>query len=185
MGQMDHGSGQSDQQGGVAGLASQAQEKVQETAQQATSKATQMLREQVSSRTGQATEQLHGVAEALRRTSHDLHGQGTTAPAGILDRATDGVERAATYLENTDPDRLLHDVESFGRRNPWAMIVGGLALGFVASRVLKASSGSRFQQTYPSYGQSSYQWGQPQAGGYYAGSTTSTPQAIPTTTTSV
>lgn len=189
MGQTDYdGSTAGEQQSGVGGLASQAQEKVQETAQQATSRATQMLRDQVSSRTTQTTEQLHGLAEALRRTSHDLHGQGTAAPAGVLDRATDGVERAASYLESADPDRLLRDVEQFGRRNPWAMIVGGLALGFAASRVLKASSRSRFDQTYRA-GSSGYQWSQPQAGGFYTGTTsyggTTSAQALPTTTPTV
>jgi hypothetical protein len=170
MGDMQHES--RGDESSLGGMASQAQEKVQQGAQQMTGKATGMLRDQVRSRSDQATEQLHGMAEALRRTSHDLHGQGSDGPARMIDRATDGVERAASYLERSDPDALLNDIEQFGRRNPWAMIVGGLALGFAASRVLKASSRTRFDQTY---GRTRHEW--PQREG--STGTPSTP-ALPT-----
>jgi hypothetical protein len=38
-------------------------------------------------------------------------------------------------------------VEDFGRRQPWAVIAGGLALGFAASRFLKASSSRRYESS--------------------------------------
>jgi len=41
---------------------------------------------------------------------------------------------------------MLHDVEDFGRQRPWAVLAGGLALGVVAARFLKASSRTRYQQ---------------------------------------
>lgn len=39
---------------------------------------------------------------------------------------------------------MLRDVEDFGRRQPLAVAAVGLALGFAASRFLKASSRSRY-----------------------------------------
>jgi hypothetical protein len=42
-------------------------------------------------------------------------------------------------------------VEDFARSKPWAVAAGGLALGFAASRFLKASSSRRYQQTQAGY----------------------------------
>ena len=42
------------------------------------------------------------------------------------------------WPKNSDGDKILHDIEDFGRRQPTAVLVGGLALGFLASRFLKA-----------------------------------------------
>jgi hypothetical protein len=39
----------------------------------------------------------------------------------------------------------LADVEAFARRQRWLVAAGGLALGFAASRFLKASSSRRYQ----------------------------------------
>jgi hypothetical protein len=47
---------------------------------------------------------------------------------------------------------LLRDVEDFARRNPWAVAAGGFALGFVASRLLKASSSERYRASTRSTG---------------------------------
>ena len=49
-------------------------------------------------------------------------------------------------MKESDADRILSDVEDFARSNPWAVAAGGLALGFVASRVLKASSSRRYEE---------------------------------------
>lgn len=49
------------------------------------------------------------------------------------------------YLTEADADRMLRDAEDFGRRQPMAVLGIGLAVGFVASRFLKASSQRRYQ----------------------------------------
>jgi hypothetical protein len=49
-------------------------------------------------------------------------------------------------MKESDADRILGDVEDFARSNPWAVAAGGLALGFAASRVLKASSSRRYEE---------------------------------------
>jgi hypothetical protein len=56
------------------------------------------------------------------------------------------VQSLGSYLERSDGDTILRDVEDFGRRQPWAVIAGGVVLGFAASRFLKASSSRRYEQ---------------------------------------
>jgi hypothetical protein len=82
------------------------------------------------------------VAEELRK-------QGKDKPAQYVEQAADRAERLGGYLEESDGDRILRDVEDFARRNPWAVAAGGLVLGFVASRMLKASSGERYRSSLP------------------------------------
>jgi ElaB/YqjD/DUF883 family membrane-anchored ribosome-binding protein len=128
---------------GDQSVVAQAQEKVQEKAQQATGVVAQKARTQVESGAGRASAELRSVAQAMRRSGHALHADGRSS-AKVVDGATDRIEQLATYLGETNGDRMLQDVESFGRRQPWAMIGIGVAMGFVASRFLKASSTNRY-----------------------------------------
>lgn len=127
-------------------IVSQAQEKVQETAQQATSVVGNAVREQVDTRSTQAASELRQIGSAMRRSGHSLRAEGNESSAKAIDAITDKVEALGSYLDRADGDRLLHDVEGFGRRQPWAFVGAGMALGFVASRFLKASSRSRYTQ---------------------------------------
>ena len=136
------------------GAAEQAQEKAKEVAGQAQDKARdagQKVRgrvsEQVDQRSTQAGEQVHGSAEDVRSFAQQLREQGKDKPAQYAEQAADRADRVGGYLRDADGDRILHDVEDFGRRNPWAVVAGGVALGFVASRMLKASSGERYRST--------------------------------------
>ena len=67
----------------------------------------------------------------------------------LAEKAAGHAERLGSYLQDADADRLLHDVEELGRKQPLAVVFGGIALGFAASRFLKASSQKRFES--PSY----------------------------------
>lgn len=140
MSEYESGSSGSDGQTMVA----QAQEKVQEKAQEASSLAARYMREQAETRTTQASGELRTFARAMERSGHALHAEGNDAHARVIERVTETLDRSSRYLESATGDRLLQDVESFGRRRPWAMIGAGAALGFVASRFLKASSRTRY-----------------------------------------
>jgi hypothetical protein len=137
--------------GGVSDQAQQAaadvQERGKEKAQQVTAQARSKLREQVDQRSTQAGRQAKGAAGDVRTVAQELRNQGRDAPARFAEQAAERVERAGGWLEESDGDRILRDVEDFGRRNPWAVVAGGLALGFVASRLLKASSRDRYRST--------------------------------------
>jgi hypothetical protein len=121
-------------------VAGQAQEKAQEAAGQARDK----VRSQIDSRSTQAGEQVGGHARSLRSVGEQLRERGEDQPAKLADQAAARLERAGNWLTESDADRILGDVEDFARRNPWAVMAGGLALGFAASRVLKASSTDRY-----------------------------------------
>ena len=129
----------------------QAQEKVQETAQQVQDKAVELkgqaggrVRSEIDTRTTQAGTQLQTTASAMRRTGQSLREEGNQTEAKLIDGIADRAERLGGYMANVDADRLLRDVEDFGRRQPWLLASAGAAIGFFASRFMKASSSQRF-----------------------------------------
>jgi hypothetical protein len=122
-----------------------AKEKAQEAAGEAKQQASTKLREQVEQRSTQAAEQVSGTASDLRSVSEELRNQGKDTPARLAEQAAQRTERLGGYLRESDADRILGDVEDFARRQPWAVVAGGVALGFVASRFLKASSSDRYK----------------------------------------
>ena len=135
----------------------QAQEKVQQAADQARERAVQatqegrnLIRTQVEDRSSQAGQQLHSKAQDLRTVAKELRNQGQDTPAQIAEQIADKGEQLAGYLRTSDGDRLVRDIEQFARRNPWAVIAGGMFAGFAASRVLKSSSAARYNSDYVS-----------------------------------
>jgi ElaB/YqjD/DUF883 family membrane-anchored ribosome-binding protein len=142
-------------------VAGQAQEKAQEAAGQARDR----VREQIDQRSTQAGEQVSGHAGDLRSVGDSLREQGKDQPAKLADQAADRLERAGSWLSESDADRILGDVEDFARKNPWAVMAGGLALGFAASRMLKASSTERYNNPALSSSRQSL----PQTTGVYGG----------------
>ena len=123
--------------------AGQAQEKAKEAGQQARDS----VREQVDQRSTEAGDRVQASAGDVRSVAEELRKQGKDAPAKYAEQAADRAERAGKWLTESDGDRILRDVEDFGRSNPWAVVAGGLALGFAASRLLKASSSERYKSS--------------------------------------
>lgn len=132
--------------------AGQAMEKVQETAQQVQSqlggKASEVrgqvggqLKQQIDTRSTDFGEQISSAAQAARRIGEELRKDGKDAPARFADEFAQRTERLGKYLRDSDSDRILRDAESFARRQPWLVGIGGAAIGFLASRLVKASGG--------------------------------------------
>jgi hypothetical protein len=132
--------------GQVKEQASQQAQQVKQQAQQATGQAKDRLRQQVDQRSTQAGERAASTASDVRSVAVELRKQGKDQPAKVAEQAADRMERVGGYLKESDAERILGDIEDFGRRKPWAVALGGLALGFAASRFLKASSSRRYQQ---------------------------------------
>jgi hypothetical protein len=126
----------------MAEVTDQAKEKAQEAAGEAKGR----VREQVDQRSTDAGQQVSSTAGDLRSVGEELRKQGKDTPAKLAEQAAERTERLGSYLTESDADRILHDVEDFARKQPWAVVAGGLALGFAASRFLKASSSQRYQQ---------------------------------------
>jgi uncharacterized protein YjbJ (UPF0337 family) len=130
-----------DAQSELSGQAQKAQEKAQEVKGQAQER----LRSVVDERSTQAGEQVSQQASDLRSVAEHLRGEGKNQPAKLAEQAADRAERLGGYLSESSADRILSDIEDFGRKQPWAVALGGLALGFAASRFLKASSAKRYE----------------------------------------
>jgi hypothetical protein len=129
--------------------AEQVKERAQEAKQQATEQARGRVRDEVDRRSTEAGEQATTVAEAIRQAAQHLREQGNAQAATPIEQAADRVERAGRWLRDSDGDRILRDIEDFGRRNPLAVVAGGLAAGFALSRLLKASSSERYHGRTP------------------------------------
>lgn len=123
-------------------VAGQAQEK----ARQAAGKAQEGLRQQIDDRSTQAGERVGSTAQDLRSVGEELRKQGKETPAKLADQAAQQTEKVGSYLKDSGPDKMLEDVEDFGRQRPWAVLAGGVAVGVLAARFLKASSRNRYQQ---------------------------------------
>jgi hypothetical protein len=135
-----------------AGVASEAQGKAtevaelaQEKAQQAAGQVRDTVRQQIDQRSAQAGSQISQQASDLRSVGESLREQGKEGPAKAAEQLAQYAEKVGGYLREKDSRALLADVEHFGRREPWALAAGGLAVGFAASRFLKASSGQRYR----------------------------------------
>ncbi|WP_205697452.1 hypothetical protein [Conexibacter sp. SYSU D00693] len=130
---------------GGESTAEQAQQQAQQAAQQGAEKAKGALRTQVEQRSTTAGQQISSQAGDARQVAEQLREQGKEGPAKLADQAADRAEQLGGYLERSDADTILSDVERYARDNPWTVVAGGLAAGFLASRFLKASSTQRVQ----------------------------------------
>jgi hypothetical protein len=126
--------------------AQQAKDKAQEAAGQAR----RGLRDQLDTRSTQAGERVSGIAGDVRSVGEQLRRDGKDQPARLAEQAAQRAESLGDYLKRSDGDTILRDVEDLGRGRPWAVVAGGLALGFAASRFLKASSGRRYESRWES-----------------------------------
>ena len=129
----------------------QVKEKVQDLAgkagdqvQQAADQAQNQVKSQVDQRSTQLGEQIESTAGDLRSVAEELRNRDKQQPAKLADQAADKAEEFAGYLKRSDGQTILRDVEDFGRKQPWAVVAGGMALGFLASRFLKSSSSKRY-----------------------------------------
>jgi hypothetical protein len=166
-------SGASDAQAKAQQAAGQAQEKAQAAAGQAQAK----LREQLDQRSAQVAEQINEQASDFRSVSGALREQGKHGPAKAADRLAEYAEKVGGYLRENDSDALLQDAEDFGRRQPAAVAGGGLVLGFLASRFLKASSSRRYASRSAEQLASSRRPGPPRTAGPGSGMAAPRPRA--------
>lgn len=131
---------------GTSGTSRQAQQVVQEkvdqakeVAQQAAGTAKEQASQQVDTHSTTVGEQVGSVSEAMRKAGEHLRSQGDDMPAQLAERAADQVQKLGSYLRNTEGSTILRDVEDFARRQPLIVVAGGVALGVLAARMLKAS----------------------------------------------
>jgi hypothetical protein len=149
--------------GDGGGTTDQVKDQVREKAQVAQDKARGAVGQargrlsgQVDQRSTQAGERIAGTASDVRSIAQELRNQGKDAPANLAEQAASQADRVGDYLKDASGDRILRDVEDFARRQPMLVAAAGLALGFAASRFLKASSSRRYESTYGISGDGAY-----------------------------
>ena len=82
-----------------------------------------------------------GSVATLRRIVVELRSDELgRSVAGFADRGVVNLERVGSYLIGSDGDRLVSDVEKFGREQPVALAATGFIFGIVGSRLMKASA---------------------------------------------
>ena len=141
------------------GTAEQVKDQVREKAQVAQDKARGAASQargrisgQVDQRSTQAGERIAGTASDVRSIADELRSQGKDTPANLAEQVANQADRVGDYLKGASGDRILRDAEDFARRQPMLVAAAGLALGFAASRFLKASSSRRYESGYGDYG---------------------------------
>lgn len=145
------------------GTSDQVKDQVREKAQVAQDKARGALgqargrlSDQVDQRSAEAGERIAGTATDVRSIAQELRSQGKDVPANLAEQVADQADRVSDYLKGASGDRILRDVEDYARRQPMLVAAAGLALGFAASRFLKASSGRRYESGHQRYDNGGY-----------------------------
>jgi hypothetical protein len=62
-----------------------------------------------------------------------------------MTQVAERAEDLGAYLQSTQADKMLTDLERFARRRPWVTAGVGVLAGFVASRFVKASADRRYE----------------------------------------
>ena len=99
-----------------------------------------------------ATNELSQVVNAVRQLGQTLSSGEANGPiarftAQYSDKAADSLERLTNYIRTQDPQRLLNDVQNFGRRQPALLLGGAFLLGFAGARLIKSSMEANSQNS--------------------------------------
>jgi hypothetical protein len=82
---------------------------------------------------------LNRVADALRQTGANVN-ETDDSVARYMERAAQGVERMATYLDEKDVNQILHDAREMARRRPEVFVGGLFIAGLMLGRFLRSSA---------------------------------------------
>jgi ElaB/YqjD/DUF883 family membrane-anchored ribosome-binding protein len=128
-----------------AAIAEQAKGQAEQKADEMKARASDRLHTELDSRSSQLADQMKPFGQALRMAGDHLENQGNAKGGKTARRVADQVEQLSVYLHESGSNRLIADIERFGRRHPWTVGGIGVAVGFMAARFLKASSENRYE----------------------------------------
>ncbi len=97
------------------------------------------VRDKAASAKDHTTERIRGLATQLQNVGESLREQDPLV-AGLADRASEGVQGLARYVESTTPQSFVRDTEQLARRQPTLFFGGALLLGLAAGRFLKGAT---------------------------------------------
>ncbi|MDZ5700204.1 hypothetical protein [Chelativorans sp. M5D2P16] len=87
----------------------------------------------------QASDSLHGFAEAIRRAGAELAEQDQGPAAQLLGHAAGGLEQFSSALGRKQFDEMIRDVRRFGRDHPGAFLAGSVLVGMALGRIAQGS----------------------------------------------
>lgn len=115
---------------------SSVKEKVSEAATQAREKAAELAKNAASAiDTG-----MHTAAHKLQDTASSLRSTGTSGSSrvtNVANRAADGLESTARYMQDYSTNDLVSGLEQMVRRNPGPSLVAAAAVGFLIGTALR------------------------------------------------
>jgi ElaB/YqjD/DUF883 family membrane-anchored ribosome-binding protein len=126
-------------------LAASAQEQASAKVHELGEEAGFQVREQLDRRSTQAGEQVQAMGHALQSGVEQLRSEGKDVTAKVMTQVAERAEDLGAYLQSTQADKMLTDLERFARRRPWVTAGVGVLAGFVASRFVKASADRRYE----------------------------------------
>jgi ElaB/YqjD/DUF883 family membrane-anchored ribosome-binding protein len=100
----------------------------------------EQLQSSVKEQRSKAANELHGFAEAFRKTGEELRNQEYGFIANYTEQVADKIEQVSDMLENREIGQYVESVERFARQQPLLFIGGATMLGVLAARFLKSSS---------------------------------------------
>lgn len=122
-------------------MATDVKQKVEETASTLVDQAQQVASTQAKTQKERAASTLDAVAKSLYETGTGMREQQPQL-ASLADQAASRVVDASAYLREHEVRDLVHEAESFAKREPVLFLGAAFAIGFVAARFIKASAPS-------------------------------------------
>jgi hypothetical protein len=103
-------------------------------------------------------EQVVNAVKQLGQTlsSGEANGPIARFAAQYSDKAANSLERMTNYIREQDAQRLLNDVQNFGRRQPALLLGGAFLLGFAGARLIRSSMDAASQSSMNSGYRSPY-----------------------------
>lgn len=122
-------------------------DQVKNKAREAGQRAAERIESQASKQKERATGELGAIASALREAGDRLD-RDNMMSSRLVQAAADKLDDLSTSLDNRDIGEMVSEVRRWGRRNPGAFIGAAVAVGFLASRFLKASEDDMDEYDY-------------------------------------
>jgi len=128
-----------EQEGEGAGIVAQAKSKAQELAGQAQDKASDQVKSGLSTGKDRAAQTLGSVSHSLVASGQQLRDDDQGTVARYIEQAAHRIDAASTYLQNSEVDQIVSDVEDFARARPAVFLGVAFAAGALGARFLKSS----------------------------------------------
>lgn len=125
-------------QGSANGIVDQAKQTVANVAADAKAGVTTQLEHRIDQAKEVGVEKIETVSDALRGAGEQLEGTGPLPD--LAEKAAEGIENLARFIENKSIGDVWSGVQSFAKREPALFLGGAVAIGILAGRFLKSSS---------------------------------------------